>query len=147
MHEDLQTDGVAGSAATVRDRRSTPRGRDRRSTPRLQPVEYRAWLGWWDDADFLSFPVRLLDIGRGGVAAVLDASPPEGRPVWLRLEAGSMPTEGIRATAVGVTQIGPWSFVSRLSFDGPCPPGLWQAATAGYRSLEAVLNPGPRRRG
>src|SRR5437879_4468515 len=58
---------------------------ERRAGPRSVSLEYRAWLGWWAGDDFRTIDARLLDIGRDGAAAEVDARPPRDRPLLFGL--------------------------------------------------------------
>jgi PilZ domain len=89
---------------------------ERRRTKRIPAGDNRARLEWADGPDFLDTPARLVDISQGGAGFVAERTPPDGRPVWLRLESPRL-TGWVSARVARLD--GPT--VGGLSFESYCP--------------------------
>src|SRR4051794_1226695 len=61
---------------------------ERRVAPRHVPLEFRAWIGWWDGDDFVATGVRLVDISRAGAAVEAGEPIPVGQDVWFCFAQG-----------------------------------------------------------
>ena len=113
---------------------------EHRESPRHEAVERRAWLGWQQGPRPRVAVAVLVDIGLGGVAAVVATpdSPDVGEPVQLHLEPG--PASIARAEVAGVESICPGLWRARLIFPDGCPPEMLQMATMGPEAYRAMLN-------
>jgi hypothetical protein len=108
---------------------------ERRSTPRFVPLEHRSWLARRSGETFHPVPVRLLDIGAGGVLieSMHDAS--TGEEVWFWLDQVGDPSELVPAWVVGVTQGTRDQYRIRLEFQAPCPEHVLKRALQGGLQL------------
>jgi hypothetical protein len=101
MPKDHRDRGVNAAPSSVRNgpnpvRRTPhrPKGQspfselERRTAQRSTALEFRSWLGWWDDDNFIAVACRLLDISRGGVAMESEEIPPADQNVWFCLHPG-----------------------------------------------------------
>src|SRR4051812_27741699 len=86
---------------SVSERHATPGGPDRRSAPRYRAIAGRAWIGWKDGRDFRRAAAWFLDVSQGGALLAVDALPPAGCPVWVRLDRDG-PSEWSEARVVWV---------------------------------------------
>jgi hypothetical protein len=104
---------------------------ERRSSPRYAPGEDRIWLAWWAaPGSFRVIGCLLLNIGRGGLALVVDEIPGVGATVWLRLD-GRANDECVAARVVGARRSPAGPHVVRLAFPAPCSGRFFRAALRG----------------
>jgi hypothetical protein len=103
---------------------------DRREAPRYVANGTAALIGWNEGQEQRTTAARLVDISMGGFAAWVEAFPPRGGPVLLRLE-GEPPSPWIKAAIVATSRRG-WPLwtrrIVRLRFLEVCPYDFFKAA-------------------
>jgi PilZ domain len=128
-----------------RDYANEPPVNLRRET-RHSAVEYRAWMGWWQNThDFLIVAARLINISRGGAMLVLADPPPPHESVWICLGL-SEPDDCARATVLDVRETGQdGEQAVRLTFQTPCSESFFRMAIDGLarESCQGALAQGP----
>jgi hypothetical protein len=101
-----------------------------RAQPRHPAFGAAIQLGWWEGPNFRSAAGLLKDISRCGSAALVEAAPPKGSPVLIRLN-GFLHSEWVEASVVEVTKNRWFRRVPRLvrlQFVESCPYHVFQAA-------------------
>ena len=91
-------------------------------------------IGWSEGEEHRTIAATLIDISMGGFSAWVETFPPEGGPVWLRLD-GETPTPWLKAKVVAKVKSG-WFFRSRcmvrLRFLESCPYDFFKGAIDGF---------------
>jgi hypothetical protein len=106
-------------------------GRDRRRSERHDAVEYRLWIAWWQQHEFVVLSAELVNISEGGVLVITAEAPEEGQSVWMRLE-GTEPIADVRAVTLEIAPAGSsGNSLVRLQFTVPCPANFYETAVAG----------------
>lgn len=103
---------------------------DARSAPRHAAFGASVQLGWWEGARFRSVAGLLKDISRTGASALVEASPPAGTQVWIRLN-GSRFSEWLESQVIDTSKNRWFRRVPRLvrlKLVDPCPYVVFQAA-------------------
>lgn len=103
---------------------------ERRVAPRHIPLEFRAWIGWWDGGDFVATAVRLLDISRAGVAVEAGELLPVKQDVWFCFAQGE-DRESVAGRVAGSGRAVKGCHLARISFWEPCPEGVFRTAIHG----------------
>jgi PilZ domain len=103
---------------------------ERRIAPRRIALESRTSLGWWAGKQFLTFPSRLLDISRAGVALQMPHPPPEDRDVWFRVDPLD-DSARIWGEVVSISPSREGRYTVRVAFWSPCPDRIYRAALDG----------------
>ncbi len=104
---------------------------ERRSSLRVPAVERYAWLGWWEDEEFLIAPAVLDNISLGGVRLTLTKPIPVDQPCWLCL-GPPCPVVCVRSVVVGVGRAQE-EYDVRLAFTMKCPDQFYEIVVNGYR--------------
>ena len=114
---------------------------ERRSTPRFVPLEHRSWLARRSGETFHPAPVRLLDIGAGGVLieSMHDATTAE--EVWFWIDPVGDPGDLVAAWVAGVTRGTRDRYRIRLEFQTPCPEHVLKRALEGALPLRPRPSP------
>ncbi|MDR3637093.1 MAG: hypothetical protein P4L84_25040 [Isosphaeraceae bacterium] len=105
---------------------------ERRASPRLPALERDAWLGWWEDDEFLIAPAVLENISRGGVRLSINKPIGVDQPCWLCLGPPS-PVVCVRSLVLGIAR-GRNGFDVRLVFTMGCPEQLYDVVVNGRPS-------------
>lgn len=103
------------------------KGRDRRGAPRYTVAEHVAWVGWWDGPKYRTVPAKIEDICQTGALILVAELPPEGHPVWVRIES-PMTIDWSELVVVGM--LSPWNGVKalRVAFATNCPYDMFKMA-------------------
>jgi hypothetical protein len=109
---------------------------ERRSSPRRVAVERDAWLGWWEDDEFLIAPAMLDNISRGGVLLSTPKPIRVDQSCWLCLGPPS-PVVCVRSLVLGITR-GRSAFDVRLAFTMECPEQLYDIVVNGRSNASAA---------
>ena len=112
--------------------RPDARDGERRTSPRLPAVERDAWLGWWEDEEFLIAPAELDNISRGGVRLWTSKPIRIDQPCWLCLGPPS-PVVCVRSLVLAIARERN-GFDVRLVFTMPCPEQLYDIVVNGRRT-------------
>jgi hypothetical protein len=102
---------------------------ERRASPRLPAVQRSAWLGWWEDDEFLIAPAVLDNISRGGARLTIPKPIHIGQACWLCIGPPS-PVVGVRSEVVGIARMR-GGFEVRLAFTMECPETLYEIVAHG----------------
>jgi hypothetical protein len=106
-------------------------GQERRKSVRHKAVEYRLWMAWWQQHDFVVLSAELVNISEGGVLVITAEAPEEGQSVWMRLE-GTEPIADVRAETLEVAPAGSsGNSLVRLKFTARCPADFYETAVEG----------------
>jgi hypothetical protein len=105
----------------------------RRREPRLQPVEDRIWMQWWEDGELLGRSARLINISRRGAMIITSALLRHEQMVWLYLEEPA-PQIGVRAFVLQVVEGLHGVHQVRLEFTDLCPDMFLEATTGGFEA-------------
>lgn len=102
---------------------------ERRASPRFPARERDAWLGWWEEDEFLIAPAILDNISRGGVRLTINKPIRIDQPCWLCLGPPS-PVVCVRALVLGIAS-GRNAFDVRLVFTMTCPEQFYDIVVNG----------------
>ena len=105
---------------------------ERRASPRVPALERDAWLGWWEDDEFLIAPAELDNISRGGVRLWTSKPIRIDQPCWLCIGPPS-PVVCVRSLVLAIARVRD-GFDVRLVFTMPCPDQLYDIVVNGRRS-------------
>jgi hypothetical protein len=119
--------------ATQVDERSRASLRQRRREPRLQPIEDRIWMQWWQDGELLGRSARLINISRHGAMIISSALTPSGQMIRIYLEEPA-PQIGVAATVLQVVEGLHGVHQLRLGLSEPCPDAFLEAAAGGFEA-------------
>lgn len=111
--------------------RPDARDGERRTSPRFPALERDAWLGWWEDDEFLIAPALLDNISRGGVRLWTNKPIRIEQPCWLCLGPPS-PVVCVRSLVLAIARDRN-GFDVRLVFTMPCPDQLFEIVVNGRR--------------
>ena len=120
------------NAPVLSDRR-LPKG-DRRAAPRYPTRGTAAVIGWPEGEEYRTVAATLIDISMGGFSAWVEAFPPRGGPVWLRLD-GENPSPWVKAYVIETITSGHLFWARRrvrLRFLESCPYDFFKAAIEGF---------------
>jgi hypothetical protein len=109
---------------------------ERRIVPRSVALEFRSWIGWWSDSEFVVAPARLLDISQGGVAVEAGAAPSIHQEVWFCLDP-VVPASAVGGEVVRLDRGKRYPHLIRVAFWSPCPAELHRWALDGVRPAAA----------
>jgi hypothetical protein len=107
---------------------------DRRTAPRYATKGTAAVIGWAVGEEYRTIPATLIDISLGGFSAWVEAFPPRGEAVWLRLD-GEKPSPWVKASVVEANTTGCLFWTRkrvRLRFLENCPYDFFKAAIDGF---------------
>ena len=107
---------------------------DRRSAPRYVTRGTIAVIGWSEGEEHRTVAANLVDISMGGFSAWIEAFPPRGVPVWLRLD-GDHPSPWLKASMIATTTKGFLFWTRRqvrLRFLEACTYEFFKAAIEGF---------------
>ena len=118
---------------------------ERRAEPRHNPAECLAWVGWRTWRGFRMNDAVLINLSRGGARVFLDERPPQGRAVWVFLEAPGR-NAVVKAQSLDVKAAPTGQFSARVEFLEVCPYALFEAAVCGLAPSDprTRLAPTPR---
>lgn len=102
---------------------------ERRASQRFPALERDAWLGWWEEDEFLIAPGILDNISRGGVRLSINKPIRVEQPCWLCLGPPS-PVVCVRALVLGIAR-GRDGFDVRLVFTMTCPEQFYDIVVNG----------------
>jgi PilZ domain len=122
------------SASSAAPRVSPPIRRSitqRRREPRIEPVEDRIWIQWWDEEELLGRSARLVNVSRHGAMIVTSALPRQHQTVWLYLEEPA-PQVGVKASVLEVIEGRHGVHQVRLGFASLCPDEFFEMAACGF---------------
>ena len=115
-------DGAAG--------RMHPSAPDRRAHKRKTVLDYRGWLGWWDDRGFEVVEVNLLDLSRGGALFEMETSPTEHQSALLGLET-LREDSCLKVNVVRIVQGRRKKYRVHVAFTQPCLDEFYATALDG----------------
>jgi hypothetical protein len=78
------------------------------------------------EPQMLSCPARILDISHTGISLVSEFAPPEGQPLWVRLD-GLEPSDWIEGTLAGLSRRDADKHLVRIRFTQGCPYDVFKA--------------------
>jgi hypothetical protein len=114
-----------------------PGFQERRKETRYEPIEGRAFLGWWDAATYRTVAVRVRNLSPSGAALLVEDNPPGPDPVWLCPIAPARP-DWFAADVLGVEGDEESGWVVRVAFARSFPYETFRAlimdSPAGQRS-------------
>jgi hypothetical protein len=108
---------------------------DRRAAPRYPTRGTAAVIGWAEGEEYCTIAATLLDISLGGFSASVEAFPPRGEAVWLRIEGDNSPSPWVRASVIEANTTGCLFWTRkriRLRFVESCPYEFFKAAIEGF---------------
>jgi hypothetical protein len=121
------------AVTTLVSERSRTSLRQRRREPRLQPVEDRIWMQWWQDGELLGRSARLINISRHGAMIISSALTRSGQIVRIYLEEPA-PQIGVAATVLQVVEGVHGVHQIRLGLTDSCPDAFLEAAAGGFEA-------------
>jgi len=128
------------NAPVLGDRRAV--SDDRRNAPRYSS-KGAAVIGWSEGEEYRTVTATLIDISLGGFSAWVEAFPPRGGPVWLRLD-GEDSSSWVRAGVISTIKSGCFFWTRRrvrFRFLEACPYDFFKAAIEGFTRENRYSDP------
>jgi hypothetical protein len=107
---------------------------ERRASCRYSVDDARAWIGWWEGAQFRHVAADIEDVSLRGARLSVERFPPRGQPVWFQPPGGA-PDEWLEVRVIEAKKrlFGPRQLL--IAFRKTFPYEMFKAVVYGREAL------------